>query len=287
MHRQNMVVALVLTSLLFAAACTSKPKKEPRRYDLEGKIVAVDARMRSLTIAHKDIDGFMKAMTMEFTVKDPWVFNVAKPGDGVTAVLVMDPNGAYLENVSIVQQGTAPDASTSPVHLPEAGQQVPEFSYVTQNGEREKLSQLRGKPVLLTFIYTRCPLPDYCIRMSGNFSELEKQLKQSDPALYDRLQLLSITLDPEYDKPAVLKQYGKNYVGQVDPTFKHWQFASATPEETRQFANFFGLSYLKQEGQIVHSLRTALIGTDGKIAYLYNGNEWKPADVIRDLKAMK
>jgi protein SCO1/2 len=122
--------------------------------------------------------------------------------------------------------------------------------------------------------------------MSSNFADIEKQLKQNDTKLYDKLQVLSVSFDSEHDTPKVLKEYGRNYAGQIDPNFTHWQFVSSTPDETQKFANFFGLSYLKQEKQIVHSLRTTLIGPDGKIAAIYDGNQWKPADVIGDLKGM-
>ncbi len=284
--RTGFLFALLLAAIALNS-CKSEPKPEPRRYELDGKIVAVKAAEKSLTISHKDIPGLMKGMTMDFTVKDDWVLKAAKPGDHIGAVLVMDPDGEYLENVSLTQQGSAPDASTSAVHMPETGEQVPDFAYVDQSGRKGSLAALRGRPVLLTFIYTRCPLPDYCIRMSGNFAELEKQLKQQSPEMYGKLVLLSVSIDPEYDKPAVLKQYGKNYVGQVDPGFEHWKFVSAPPVETRKFAEWFGLQYIKQENQIVHSLRTTLIGPDGKVVALYSGNEWKPADVIKDLNAIK
>ncbi len=277
-------VLFLLLATVLSIACKSKPKPEPRRYDLEGKIVAVDAGKKSLTISHKDIPGLMKAMTMEFDVKhNDGVFRFAQPGDHVTATLVMDPDGAYLDNLTVVQDSPS-GSSTSDVHLPEAGQQVPDFAFTNQNGKKDKLSSMRGRPVLLTFIYTRCPLPNYCIRMSSNFADIEKQLKQTDPKLFDRLRVVSVSIDPEFDTPKVLKEYGKNYAAQADPSFTHWWFVSSTPEETRKFADFFGLSYVKDQNQIVHSLRTVLIGPDGKIVSVYDGNDWQPADVIKDLK---
>jgi protein SCO1/2 len=199
----------------------------------------------------------------------------------------VDPDGEYLDSVSITQGTPDSGSSTSSLRLPQVGDQVPEFTFTNQNSKREKLSALHANPVLLTFIYTRCPLPDYCIRMSSNFAEIEKQLKQSDPGLYARLRVVSVSIDPEFDTPKVLKNYGRNYAAQIDPNFTHWWFVSSSPEETRKFADFFGLSYVKDQSQVVHSLRTALIAPDGKIAAIYNGNDWKPADVISDLKGMK
>lgn len=285
MSRKTVIPLLILTVLF--AACSSKPKPEPRRYELEGKIVGVDAGAKKLTVAHKDIPGFMNAMTMDFKVRDANVFSYARKGDQISAILVMDPDGSYLDDVVIVQNTPDSGASTSPVHLPQVGDQVPDFTFTNQSGKKDKLSALHGRPVLLTFIYTRCPLPDYCVRMSSNFADIEKQLKQNQPKLYDKLQLVSVSIDPEFDTAKVLKAYGKNYVGQVDPNFTHWWFVSSSPDETKTFANFFGLSYMKEQNQIVHSLRTALVGPDGKIAAIYNGNDWRAGDAIKDLQGMK
>ena len=123
--------------------------------------------------------------------------------------------------------------------------------------------------------------------MSNNFAEIERRLKQQDPALYQKLQMLSISIDPEFDRPQVLRQYAKSYAGEVDPKLQHWQFASGSPEAIRKTADYFGLSYMKESNQIVHSLRTVLIASDGKIAGLYEGNDWRPEDVIRDLQGLK
>jgi protein SCO1 len=144
------------------------------------------------------------------------------------------------------------------------------------------MDNLRGRPLLLTFIYTRCPLPDYCIRMSDNFAAVARELQKSDT--YSKIQLLSISIDPEYDKPQILKSYGKHYAAPVDPQFSHWQFVSASPEATRKTAEWFGLTYMEENDQIVHSLRTAVIGPDGKFVEMYRGNEWKPADAAEKLK---
>ncbi len=282
------ITTVVLAVLAFVSliACRSS-NQQFRRYPLDGKVLGVDKDKKTLTIAHKDIPGLMGAMTMDYTVNESWVMRQAKPGDHITASLVMDPDGAYLENVTLTSTGTPIDASTNPLHEPVPGDMPPDFVFSNQDGKQEKLSDLRGKPLLLTFIYTRCPLPDYCIRMSDNFGLIARQLKKNDPAVYGKLQMLSVSIDPEFDKPAVLKDYGKSFAETVDPKFEHWQFGSAGPKETRAFANFFGLSYDQEGDQIVHSLRTALLDPSGKIAAVYNGNDWRPEDVIRDLKKME
>jgi protein SCO1 len=283
--RLNALLVLPVLAAVLLSACRSS--EQFRRYDMDGKVLSVNADKKKLTIAHKDIPGLMKGMTMDYKVKDDWVVRAAKPGDHIAATLVLDPEEAYLEKVTLTSTGTAPEASTSPIREPQPGDQPPDLALENQDGKRVKLSDFQGKPLLLTFIYTRCPLPDYCIRMSDNFGLVARALKKDDPALYDKLQMLSLSIDPEFDKGPVLKNYGKSFAGTVDPTFSHWQFASAGPKETRDFANYFGLSYDKQQDQIVHSLRTALLDPSGKIAVVYNGNDWRPEDVIRDLKNIK
>ena len=270
---------MVLASL----SCAKKPTG--KRYQLEGRVVAVDSGSRELTVAHEDIPGLMPGMTMPFVVarNEDWVFGKIAPGDHIHATLVMTDH-AELQDISFTQATDTGSDGTSNLRIPEAGDAVPDFTFVNQSGKTVHLSQFRGKPLLLTFIYTRCPVPDFCPRMSSNFSEVLRQLKGSD-ALFANAQLLSISIDPQFDKPLVLHDYGKRYAGSIDPNFVHWQFVTGSPEEVRKAADFFGLSYNQNNGQIVHTLRTVLIGADGKIARVYSGNEWKPAEVTEDFAA--
>jgi protein SCO1/2 len=279
----------LLASFVLLSACTgAKPKQhEGRQYPIEGKVIAVDGAHQQITLAHKDIPGLMKGMTMPFRVRDTWVFNVAQPGDELHGTLVVTPDEGYIEKVSVNKAPQAAAVSaTSSVRVPAIGDSVPDFSFVDQDGRRLSLHKLHGRPVLLTFIYTRCPLPDFCIRMSNNFAELVRQLKQSDPALFRHLLLMSISIDPEYDTPAVLKRYGANYAGAVDPGFEHWKFVSTNVSDTRKAADFFGLSYNREGGQIVHSLRTVLLAPDGTIAAQFTGNNWTPAEMEAELKKL-
>lgn len=274
------VVSLFVVGIfsLWLAGCARKPAIPERRYDLVGKIVAVNREGHQLTIQHEDIPGLMKGMTMPFRVKDDWVFKAAQPGDNVTATLVIGGDSSHLEDV-VVTKGTGVAPTDAGIRLPQIGDEVPDFTFLNQDGKKVRLKQFRGKAVLLTFIYTRCPLPDYCIRMSNNFNAIAKELKQ-EPALYGKTEQLSISFDPEYDTPKQLRAYGENYAGEVDPQFKHWEFVAATPEETKKAADFFGLSYTTNGTQIVHSLRTVLIGPEGKIVHLFNGNTWTPAQAV-------
>jgi len=277
------VCALLLLALLLTS-CTKKPAE--KRYELQGDVVAVDSVAHQITVAHQDIPGLMPGMTMPFLVgpNDQWIFGKIAPGDQIHATLVLGRN-AELQDVSFTRQAADVNAYTATTfHVPQDGEQVPDFSFVNQDGNRIHLAQFHGHALLVTFIYTRCPLPNYCLLMSNNFSEILKELHEK-PEIFARTQLLSISIDPGYDKPPVLRQYGKRYVGNIDPSFQHWQFASGSAEQVKKAADYFGLAYNSKSGQIVHSLSTVLIGADGKVKKVYLGNDWKPADVATAYEA--
>ena len=229
------------------ASCTKKPAG--KRYELEGWVVAVDSGSKTLTVAHEDIPGLMPGMTMPFLVGrgEEWVFGKIGPGDHIHATLVMTDH-AELQDISFTQWSQTTSDSTSNLRIPEPGDAVPNFVFVNQSGKTVRLSQFRGKPLLLTFIYTRCPVPDFCPRMSNNFVEVMKDL-QANPAVFGKTQLLSISIDPQFDKPTVLHEYGARHASSVDPNFAHWQFVTGSPEEIRKAADFFGLSYNQNRGR--------------------------------------
>ena len=277
------LLVICTAAAIWLSACSRKPAG--KRYELEGRVVAVDSGSRVITVAHHDVPGLMPAMTMPFEVakSEDWIFGKIAPGDQVHATLVMTDH-AELQDISFSQGSDSPADGTSQLRLPEAGDVVPDFTFVNQSGKMVRMKQFAGRPLLLTFIYTRCPLPDYCLLMSNNFSEILRLLGEI-PAVYAKAQLLSISIDPEFDQPKVLHQYGERYAGKFDPNFQHWQFVTGTAEEIRKAADFFGLAYNTKDGQLVHSLRTVLIGADGRIAKVYSGNKWTPDEVAKDYAA--
>ena len=270
-----------ILALVVLTACSSQPPA--KKYELDGRVVAVNPAERQLTIAHQAIPGLMEAMTMPYEVasNDAWVFRAIAPGDQVHATLVVSDH-PELEDINFSKGSDSAGDGLSPMHIPQPGEAVPDFKLTNQNGATIHFRQFLGKPLLVTFIYTRCPFPDYCVRMSHNFSEVMQDL-QKNPDAFAQAQLLSISIDPDRDKPANLRSYGESYVGQIDPKFQHWQFASGTPDEVRKAADFFGLAYNRKDGQIVHNLSTVLIGPDGKVRKVYSGNGWKPDEVAAEL----
>lgn len=257
-----------------------------QRYDLHGKVVSVDKEQRQVTVAHEEVKDYMPAMTMPFRLKDEWAFEVLSPGDEISAALVVEGSSHSLEEIVIskksVEQPTGAN-STPDAGGPQPGMEVPDFSFVNQDGKRINLKQYRGKALLLTFIYTRCPVPDFCTLMSNNFAEVNQELRKT-PQLYAQTHLLSISIDPKYDTPKVLRSYGAAHTGNyTEEKFSHWEFATGEPDEVQRAAKYFGLTYYPESDQIIHGLRTAIIAPDGKIHTIYRGNEWKPANALRDL----
>jgi len=293
---------LFCTSLIFClivSACNPTPKapeasNAAQRYELKGKVVSANRANHKVTIQHVDIKGYMEAMTMPFTLLDDWVYPELKPGSQIQATLVVDQGRSWLENpivTTVADPNLVGKTEESGVE-PAAGTETPDFMLVNQDGKKINFKQYRGKALILTFIYTRCPLPDYCPLMTQNFVTLGREL-QNNPALKDKTHLLSISVDPDYDKPKVLREYGARYIGpnNVDKVdndgFKRWEFASGSPEQVKNVAQFFGLNYWQEKGQIIHGLRTAIIAPDGKVVKVYRGNDWKPEDVLKDLEKLK
>jgi len=272
--------------LLIALTACAPQTEQPKRFELKGKVVNVDKSQNILEVDHEAIPGFMGAMSMPYHVKDPHLLEDLAPGDEITAEVVVGGGAAWLENIFILKKGTGASASPAgKVHTPEEGDSVPGFELVNQSGKHVNLNSYRGKSVLLTFLYTRCPLPDYCPLMTRNFAAIEKALAQH-PEIYSKTHLLSVSFDPKFDTPDVLASYGEKYVHQTGRRkFEHWEFVVPPETDAEKTANFFGLLYSEEKGVLNHSLSTAIISPDGKIFKWYPSNTWKPEEVLKDLES--
>jgi protein SCO1/2 len=286
-----LVLGAVVISLATLAGCHRRSANE-KRYDLKGKVVAVEKDKRLVTVAHEEIKGYMPGMTMPYTIKEDWPFEIPLvPGDQITATLVIDGSTSWLEDVVITKEST--ETSTKVVDglaEPKAGDEVPNYYLTNQDGKQIRIKDYRGKAFALTFIYTRCPMPDQCPLMSNNFAIIDQEL-QKQPELYNKTHLLSISFDPEYDTPQVLRSYGASYTGRyTNETFQHWEFATSTKEQIKGLAQFFGMRYYNDttsgEQKVIHALRTAVIGPDGKVFKVYRENKWKPEEIVKDLQAL-
>jgi protein SCO1/2 len=278
------IIALIILTLTICGVSCKRRSANEKRFDLKGKVVAVEPEKHLVTVSHEAIEGYMPGMTMPFTLPNESDLKILVSGDDITATLVIDGSHSWLENVIITRQSDDPSVTTG-VAEAKAGDSVPDYQLINQDGNNIRLGNYRGKALLLTFIYTRCPVPDYCDLMSNNFAVIEKQLK-AQPAVYDKTHLLSISIDPAYDTPKVLRSYGAAHTERYqDETFEHWEFATGSEDQIKGIAQFFGLRYFADSNQIVHGLRTVVITPKGKVFKVYRDNEWKPEQLVQDMAA--
>ncbi len=285
------VISLSSFLLVMSGGCKSGPPKaseSAQRYEIRGKVISSDQSKLEVTVAHDEIPGYMEAMTMPFKLHDEWVYGELKNGAQIQATLVVDGDRTWLENpiVTTVADPNLINKEETGAE-PSVGASLPDFEMTNQSGRPVRISDYQGRALLITFIYTRCPLPDYCPLMSRNFAELDRLVRQS-PALNRKAHLISVSIDPAYDTPEILRKYAANY-SSVDykNDFSTWEFATGTPEQIKSIARFFGLSYWPEKDQIIHGLRTVIISPDGKVFRIYRGNEWTPDQVMQDLNKLK
>lgn len=265
-HRRVSRVALLAAILVLATtACVAK------RYPVSGMILKVDKAERTIVVSHEKIPGYMEAMAMPFRVRDAAALDLLRPGLRVEFTLVVNKQESYAERVRL--QGGAqfePDKSypaPAPSTQAAVGQPVPDFELVDQSRRPLKLSQLRGQVVAVTFIYTRCPLPDVCPRLSNNFAKLQERFRDR---IGRDLTLLSVTFDPQFDKPEVLAQYGRGWKADTEG----WRFLTGTLPQIREVCGLFGVDFWPDEGLITHSMRTAVIDRQGRLAANLPGRDF-------------
>ena len=289
-------MAVVMLALSVAAGCGREGVDPPARsreaspasksFRLKGVVRKVDASSGEVSIAHQEIPGFMPKMTMPFALKDKALLKELRPGDEVEGTLGVDYEGEGVKgmdllDLTVTRRAVAGPPGSSLTPAPGAGplkpgEPVPDFAVTTQDGSTLRLSDLRGKVIALTFIYTRCPLPEFCPAMDAKFAELARRIS-AVPARADGVRLLSVSFDPEHDTPAVLSAHAARR-GAKPPL---WTFAVASHEELGKVADAFGLTYIAGTREIEHNLRAALIGPDGRLVRLEVGPGWAPTDLIK------
>jgi protein SCO1/2 len=275
------IVALLL--LVAAAACGSSD----REYTLQGQILSIEPNRMQADVKHEEIKGFMAAMTMPYKVRDAKELADLKPGDLITSTLVVVSNDAYLKDVKKVGEApvaapatSAPSASSG-FELLKPGEAIPDVPMVDQEGRKTSLASLKGQTVVLTFIYTQCPIPTFCPLMDRHFITIQERLK-SDPAL-SRVHLATVSFDPITDTPPVLKKHALK-LG-ADTT--RWTFFTGDRDDIDRFASRFGVTIARDTSDplnITHNLRTVIVDRDGKLVKVYTGNEWTPDQILADLK---
>jgi protein SCO1/2 len=298
----------MLTSLLLFTR-RNEAAEAGKHYDIHGVVVKVEPLKKSVTIQHEDVPNFMPAMTMPFDVKDEKILNGLKPGERIRADLLYVSGGdSYLTSITAdtkpdtkakgsafqtsdtagaknsnttdtVSAASEKSAVATTLFAVKPGDEVPDIEFVDQNGQKHHLSDFRGKALGLTFFFTRCPMPSFCPKLAQNFAAAQAELKKS-PEFYSKTQLIAVTIDPNYDTPAVLKAYGEKL--HIDQN--QWLFANAGEQATHKFSREFGYSAAGKAPDISHNMRTAVIAPDGKLLKMYIGSAWRPTDFADALR---
>jgi protein SCO1/2 len=264
-----------------------------QQYPVKGLVLKVDKSRQEMVVSCQSIPGYMDAMAMTFPVRDSKELVALKPGTMIEFTLVIDKKAPIAENIQIhgfqnleldptearrlaLLNGTL---KSNPSKMLTAGQTVPDFALIDQSGQAVKLSQFAGKLVVINFMYTRCPFPNYCFRLSNNLGQLQKRFPQK---LSRDLVLLSITFDPVHDQPEALTKYAATWHANL----KGWHFLTGPVSDIQNVSQEFGMDFWPEEALMVHSLHTVIIDRKGKLASNIEGNEFTAAQLGDLVQAM-
>lgn len=262
-------------------------RNDSRTFRAEGRIAGFRDGGRSVFVEHERISGYMPAMTMPFAVADTALLSGLDLGDAVRFTLETGGGEALITEMTRIPDtavarhpaGTPEGADTvaSAGGVLEVGDRLPAATLVDQDGDSLALADLRGKALAVTFIYTRCPVADQCPLMSRSFRRLQPRFRE---AFGERAHLLSVSFDPEYDRPAVLREYADRYTDRTD----NWSFLTGSPREIRTLTSFFQIYTMQGPDQVVHNLTTAVVDPEGRVRRIWRGNQWEPDEVFRAVR---
>ena len=292
MKGKVLVRYLVLACALMATACTGmspesryEASAEAKQYPIIGIVRGADKGARQIAVAHDAIPGFMDGMTMSFAVKEAWAVQVAQPGDRLSGTLVVDGGRSWIQGVSLTKPpvpdagGSASNAASAGIG-PATGTPLPATPLRDQAGREVTARTFAGRDVILTFIYTRCPLPDFCPLMMRRLDEASARLRKAGRR--NDVQMVAISIDPAHDTPKVLEAYGRAHItSEPGDPFHGWSLLTGTPEQIRTWATFFALNYEPDGKEIAHGLRTAVVDREGKVVGVLRGNDWTTDELMR------
>ena len=271
MRQSGPIFSGFISGLFFACLLGAKT------YQVDGILVALDPAQNTITVSHRPISKLMPAMTMPFRLRDPKDMQLLHVGSRVQFDLVIENQQSQARHVRIVGQSDLD--IPEPKDRKKIGEMIPDFALIDQNSKAVRLSDFRGKTVAVDFIYTRCPLPDVCPRLSANFALLQRRFRLKTGS---ELVLLSITIDPQFDSPEVLQEYAKRWGAQSEA----WRFLTGASAEIQRVAGNLGLVYWPDEGSLGHNSTTSVIGRDGRLAAIVEGSSFR-VDRLGDLIAVQ
>jgi len=277
------IIAAMGAAALLAAGLLAE-----EAYPVRGKVVTLKDNSQVAVIHHEEVPGLMPAMTMPFTFPDEADFAKLSRGRRVAFEFVMGEGGSYGRAVEVLEEAAAsPEAAAAGSRAAggeeprvREGDALPGFSLTGADGAPVALPAEDGRGTLLTFIFTRCPVPEFCPLLGSKYKELQDRLLEA--GLEGKARLLSVTLDPEYDTPKVLREYGRS-LG-ADPEI--WSFATADKGRIEELARIFRVYRQERGGTLDHGLCTAYVGPEGRVEAIWRGNRWDPAEVFERLRAL-
>jgi len=284
--RLNSIVGLCICIGISSCSRQEQKPTDLVTFPLRGEVVAIDTAKNRVTVDHEEIPDYMMAMTMPFKVKDPSLLRGLHVGDTVQGTLAVSRTESWLETITVVGKGeeveTLMPEQIQLRHQFQPGEILPDLPFLNQDGKTVRFSDFRGRVLAFTFIYTRCPLPDFCILMSNNFAKIQKSLSK-DRSLDRTWHLISISFDPKFDRPKTLKAYAENYGADLST----WDFVTdpdTTGRSILKLADGLDLTYADDEGLIQHNLRTVVLDGEGKLVKLIKGNEWKAEELSGEIR---
>ena len=272
--------------ILITLCLSCRPAPREVIYDLRGQVISIYSVKNEITLKHEEIPGFMPAMTMPFNVKDVSLLQGRMPGDFIEAKLVVTDNEAYLTTIvkigfeELINNESLQNSLNGITQL-RKGDLLPDTAFIDQDNSVQHFKAYRGKHLILTFIYTRCPLPNFCPLMDIHFQSLQKSILESKD-LKSTTRLISISFDPDYDTPEVLKRHGDA----LNADYEVWSFLTGERKSIVNFAEHFGITVVQNESspeEIAHSLRTVIADASGKLVKVLRGNEWTPDEILQEL----
>lgn len=271
----------LLVSAALLTACERAPRPAPPltsvRYEVRGVLQSTDVARGRAVIAHEAIPGYMAAMTMEFIAAQPTDLAELVPGDVLTFRLQVRETQSRIEDLRKVAHTTLPPPPPAPTLDPHA-ELLPDAALVDERGQPFRLADMKGGALAVTFIFTRCPLPEFCPRMSAQFAIAQRELIASAPD--GKWRLLSITMDPAYDTPARLAEYATHF----HPLPERWKFATGEESEIAKLGSALGLIKEGTGAALTHNLRTIVVDPTGRVQRVFMGNEWQPSELVDAMK---
>ena len=260
------------------------PPSEPvRTFPVKGVVEGVTGAGTVLEVRHEAIEGYMAAMSMPFDVGESAIPVRAEEGDTIAFRLHVAGNQSWIEDIRILEKGARTIVAPPPrIDFLQVGDMVPDFRFVNQAGRQVTRESLHGTVLALTFIYTRCPIPDFCPRMSIHFQIACAALGEKE--LPGPWRFLSLSFDPDHDTPEVLRRYSSAFACVPE----HWDFLTGSREDIDRLALQCGLTLVrKRENSLEwdHSLRTLIIDPEGRIRRILIGNRWQPEELVREMQA--